>query len=463
MPTTAEPVLGIDLLADLVTSSAHGDIPTDVRERAKIRILDAIGCAALGSNNRLAGRVLTLATRLDTSGPASHWFSRSKGSVQNAAFVNSVLVHNLANDDVGAGGHPGSNVIPTAIAVAEVEGRSGADVISAVALGYEVQTRLGRPAFMAEIEASALRSTTIFGAFGAAATAARLLELTAEQTANALSYAASLAVPAIEEPLRHSTTDERSIQMGANTLNGVLSALSAEIGLSGTPWALAGDCGLFGAYGHAPGIPEGVLDGLGVTWRENEAFFKPYPGGYGTGVTQCAMRFASDRGVHPDDILSVHAKMSDWGNNTGYSNPGPHETIEQATMSTVFGLAAAFNYGDYSVKIMRQAFEDPRVQEFTQRVRLERMEGWSVYDGEVTIELKDGRCLTEVADIPESMVHPSWEDEVKKFHAFSDPVLDAEERERVVNEVRNLDERPDVSRLIGVLSRTPTPNERRCL
>ena len=93
--------------------------------------------------------------------------------------------------------HAGGVMVPTALAVAEKRSRSGKQTLTAIVAGYEIATRIGMVASKG-FHSQGLHPTGVCGAFGAAATAAKLLGLDAGQFAHALGIAGSQASGSLE-------------------------------------------------------------------------------------------------------------------------------------------------------------------------------------------------------------------------------------------------------------------------
>src|SRR6185295_19119964 len=120
-------------------------------------------------------------------GVSSLFIRTEKVSPADAALANGTAIHGFELDDahVSSSHHPGAVTVPAVLAVAEARGASSADVLVALAAGYEVGLRLGVCAGVSH-STSGLHVTGTVGAFGAAAGAARALKLSPDQTAHAL-------------------------------------------------------------------------------------------------------------------------------------------------------------------------------------------------------------------------------------------------------------------------------------
>jgi 2-methylcitrate dehydratase PrpD len=130
----------------------------------------------------------------DSTGPSTVWACDRKTSVLDAALVNGPASHALDYDDVSGvmGGHRSATLVPSMIAPGESLGSSGRDLVLAYVVGYETECRIARGVHFHHYD-KGWHPTATLGIFGTVAAAARLLGLSIDQTAVALSLAASFA------------------------------------------------------------------------------------------------------------------------------------------------------------------------------------------------------------------------------------------------------------------------------
>jgi 2-methylcitrate dehydratase PrpD len=193
----------------------------------------------------------------------------------SAATLNAVSANLLDYDDTHLPTviHPAAPVAPPVLALAERQRTTGADVLLAFLLGVEVACRIGN-AVSPQHYARGWHITATCGVFGAAAAAAKLLRLSPEHTAHALSIAASQAAGVVE----NLPSGAKNIGVGHAARNGLFAALMAARGYTGAPAALEGPYG----WAHACGDTlqrERLVAELGVQWEASKNTFKPYPCG----------------------------------------------------------------------------------------------------------------------------------------------------------------------------------------
>ncbi len=174
----------VEELAAFACRSSFENLSEAARQQLKIRILDALGCA-LGA---LDGEPIRLIrTQLEDFGGAPHCtlIGGARSAPDRAAFYNSALVRYLDfNDSYLAKGetcHPSDN-LGAVLAAAEYAGTSGRELLTALAVAYQVQCRLSD---VAPVRAKGFDHTTQ-GAYAVAAGVSRALGLDRSQTANAI-------------------------------------------------------------------------------------------------------------------------------------------------------------------------------------------------------------------------------------------------------------------------------------
>jgi 2-methylcitrate dehydratase PrpD len=444
-------------LAKLVADARWSGLPEHVRARTRVRLLDAIGCSLSSRDSEVTRKALELArSTASAGGPASYWLSDLSGAADACAFANGILAHSILHEDVGQGGHPGSTVVPAAIAVAESRGCSGAQLLAAIAVGYEVQVRMGAGDLLHAVGDRGLRGTVATGAFGAAAAAASLLRLPPEAAGSALAFAASLCAPGLEQPLLVGS-NERCLQVGANARSGVLCAELAAAGFRGAASALSGEAGFFAVYAGLATEPSDCARDLGAVWLSDGVVSKPYPtAGWNVGPVYATLELIGAHGLRAEEVAAVHVMHTWWHRNTGYLRQGPFETMEQALVSCPFAVACALVHGRMDWQTVQQALGDPRVTELAQRITIDGVATWGFTDGEVTVVTTDGRRLhATAAEIPDRLVRPTWPDAVAKLHAMMEPLGLSERAADLVTAIEPIDEADGIGALTALLGAGP--------
>src|SRR4051812_404911 len=177
-------------MAEFIAGLRYESIPAEVRERLKLVILDAIGCALYGAELEWCRILRDTLLAIDQSNSSAVWGTRERLSAPHAALVNGTQVQSFELDDVHRAGvlHVGAVVLPALVAVAEQREMSGKEFLAAAAAGYEIGPRVGL-CMGPEHIGQGWHSGATVGVFAAAAAAARGLKLSEEKTVHALGIA----------------------------------------------------------------------------------------------------------------------------------------------------------------------------------------------------------------------------------------------------------------------------------
>jgi len=294
-------------LAGFASRLTLDEVPPPVLRAVKRLLLDHLGCAAGGSRTPLAQAAAGVAAA-DGGSAATVIGTHRRAAPGPAAFANAMSANALDYDDTGATGHPGATVIPAALALAEAEGRSGADLLAAVVVGYEVGARI-----LAGVQPSWERRVEVYGSgtvqtFGAVAAAARLLGLDAGATRCAFGLAGAFA------PLPHEAKfgwdEERLSWIKDNVAwpaeGAVRAARLAARGFRATGTILDGERGLWRMMGSDRCDAGRMVRGLGSDWEILGLSLKPYPCCRWLHSTLDATReLVSRHGLRPDAVRRV--------------------------------------------------------------------------------------------------------------------------------------------------------------
>jgi len=311
-----------------------------------------------------------------------------------AAFVNAVAGNLLDFDDTHLRTviHPAAPVVPVAFALAEAHGRSGAAVLEAVLLGGEVACRIGNMVSPGHYDRG-WHITSTCGAFGAAAAAAKLLGLDAEQTAHAIGIAASEAAGIVE----NLPSAAKNVSVGNAARHGILAALFAARGWEAAPMALEGPLGWARATGDAPDL-EAVTQGLGEDWEIARNTFKPYPAGIVFHAVIDAAAALREAIPAPTAITAVEVAGDALLLARGDRRV---ETARDARVSIHHCAALGLLRGSADVTDFEQpAVDDPALAALRARVRARRDDSLARGAARVTVTLADGQVLERLVTEP---------------------------------------------------------------
>jgi 2-methylcitrate dehydratase PrpD len=266
-------------LAAYVANLKFDDIPSEVRERAKVLTLDFLGSAIRARRDAESTPSLLKmleALALDGSGESTVFGDAKTWTPAVAALLNGALGHSLDFDDTHADSslHPSAPVVPAAFAVGELVGAPGRDVLTAIVAGYEVCCRLGNALDPTSHYARGFHPTATAGTYGAAAAAAKLFGLSQAQIIAAFGVSGSQAAGSLQF-LVNGAWNKR-YQVGAAAMNGVIAATLARNDFVGASESVEGKHGLLVGYTDNA-HPDKAVAGLGKTYETMKIGVKPYP------------------------------------------------------------------------------------------------------------------------------------------------------------------------------------------
>ena len=249
-------------------------LPKAVAEKTKHHLLDTIAAMVSGSRLLPGGKAIAYVKKLGGRPEACVIGSRIVATAEHAALANGMLGHADETDDSHAPSlcHPGCAIVPAALAMAERERRGGTDLLRAVALGYDIGTRVNMALHGYEFR-DAGHSTHSFGpTFGAAAAAGALAGVNADRARWVLSYAAQQC-SGVSCWMRDEEHIEKSFDFGGMPArNGVVAAAMVASGCTGVEDVFSGERNFFVAYDEThrvgkPPEPQRLADGLGSTFE----------------------------------------------------------------------------------------------------------------------------------------------------------------------------------------------------
>ena len=441
-------------LADFITTATP---PAAARHRAAAAFLDTVGVTLAGAAEppaRVVQRVLSAAS----SGPSPVLGTPIRATPAAACLANGTAAHALDYDDMCfvSLAHPSAPLVPAALAIAELRGASGQAALDAYVLGFEIETRLGRQMQPRHYQRG-WHPTSTLGTIGAAAAASRLLALDRRSTAHALAIAASEASGVKE----NFGTMVKPLHAGLAARNGVMAALLAEGGLTGSELALDGPQGFLAAMdGTHTTLGDAAAD-LGRRWEivDTGITVKLYPSCAGTHPALDALLLLRRREHYgADDIEAIEIDV-DSITPTILIHDRPSTGLE-GKFSMPFCVAAALVHGRVGIDTFEPGpLNDPDVRSVMPRVTM-RVD--PSFDGaappltqaRVTIRLRDGRTLTQVANgargYPEQ---PASDDELAtKFRACAGRVLTEPAVERALEMLRTIESIADVTEVTKELA-----------
>src|SRR6202790_1953737 len=308
--------------AAFVAGLAYEDLPPAVVDRAKGVTLEALS-SALAAHAMPAGRqalALMLEEDLGGGGAATVLCSGAKLTKAGAAFVNTEIIF--------AGGkwdtfrmltHPGTAILPAALAAAESEGASGKTFLAGVAAGYEVMERMAAE-FIPSVMARGFHASPVFGIFGAAVAAARIGGLDAGQIHGTIAQCVNLASGNLEG----ARSGGRLLREGGAVRNALLAVALGRSGIPGGETVLEGDAGFYHAYagnnrgelrysftGDNHADLSKITEGLGRDWIFLETLYRIYStAGYNIAHVDVTAALCAEHGIAYEQIERIEGVVN---------------------------------------------------------------------------------------------------------------------------------------------------------
>lgn len=345
-------------LARFVTDCDVSDFPAEAVDAAGRSVADTLAAVVAGADtdpvrnvHRAVGRYGS-GSGSGNDGDGAVVPGADRLSAPFAALVTGTAAHALELDDGHrqASAHPGAVVVPTVLALAERVDADGAALTEATVVGYEAMVAAAS-AVMPSHRERGFHATATAGCFGAAAAAAKLLDLDAAATRDTLGLAGTQA-GGLFEFLADGSMAKR-VHPGRAAMAGVVAADMAAEGVTGPGSVLEGDDGFVAAFADDGDLSP--FDALGEPFAITETYRKPYA---------CCRHFHGSIDAVLDVRDAVSADAVERVRVETYTGAAYHDatavsTVLDAQMSLPYGVAVAFADGRPDLG----AFAPPRTDE----------------------------------------------------------------------------------------------------
>jgi 2-methylcitrate dehydratase PrpD len=441
-------------LAEQACAVTYDALPKPVRELARQCVLDYFGVALAGADDPLAHILLDELAEAGGAAQAGVIGHQARLPALSAALVNGAIGHALDYDDVNLAmpGHPSVAILPGLLALAEARQSSGREIIAAFVAGYETACRIGMALRPGHYNLG-FHATGTVGVFGAAASCARLLDLDAAATAQALGIAGTQAAGLKSQ----FGTMCKPFHAGKASYNGLLAARLAARGFSSRPDLVGCEQGF--ALTHGPDFrPEAALAAPPNGFYIFANLFKYHAACYLThGPIECARAIREQIGreqqlAAPEEIARITLRL-DKSCERVCNIAAPSDGLEakfslrQTVAMALAGVDTA-SLGAYSATTAT----DPALVALRDKVSLDFQDGWPQAAAEIEVALGDGRVLraSHDAGIPCPDIAGQDERLAAKFAALAGPVVGparARELREMISGLDRLDEFGALARL----------------
>lgn len=450
-----------------VAGLGYDDLPPAVVDRAKGVTLQALASALVAHDMPASRQALALMQEEETGGggAARVLCSGERLTKAGAAFVNAEMI--LAGgkwDTFRMLTHPGTAIVPAALAAAELTGASGKVFLTGIAAGYEVMERMAAE-FIPTVMSRGFHAGPVFGIFGAAIAAAKIQGLDAERINGTIAQCVNLAAGNLEG----ARSGGRSLREGGAVRNALLAVAMGRQGMPGGETVLEGEAGFYHAYaGNNRGELRfsytgdnrtelaKITEGVGRDWMFLETLYRIYStAGYNIAHVDVTAKLCAEHDLHYADIDRIEALVN-WFE-TEYPSPlFPSRGIDippKVGSTQYFTAYGAATRGYPMLRGDRPGPGDsdpPEVLDLMQRVTLIPVVRRTLFGPRVTVFTKDGRSFTREGTGREFIW--DFEEEARRIRPVSDGLAigDAQFAE-LIDTCRHLDTVEHAAdRLIGL-------------
>ncbi len=433
--------------SDFIVNNRFDDLKPEVIQQAKKLILDLIGVSLAGYRMMEFPRLLVdYMTSLGGTPEATIFQTKKKFPAINAVLANAACAHAIDMDDGHRFGalHPGTVIIPAALAATELSGASTKDLIAGVVVGYEVMIRIG----MAIVPSSLSRGfhiTGITGPYGAAAAAGKILGLSRDEIVGAFGLAGLQASGLIQVNHEVEGAKVKPINPARAATSGLLSCILAQRGARGPLDIFEGEDGYLKAF--ADEVKSDLLTrGLGQEYEVLNVYLKLYAAcRHAHAPIDAALESFTNIRIDTSEINEIHIETYPAAIRlAGIKDP---TTPSAARFSIPFSVALALIKKDAGAdKYTEENVRDQTVRKLAGKVQLSANKSWEQLYPEkrgatATIITYDGEtCSAEVELAKGEPENPaSWEEIYKKFYANSTLLISEKEAKKLGHIIMDLE------------------------
>jgi 2-methylcitrate dehydratase len=443
-------------LSEYVESVRFADLDAATIERAKVHLLDSLGCGLSAFKEETVASVRELAVAAGGNA-ATIIGTKQRTTLEWAAFANGAAIRaDDINDGYTGTGHPSDN-IAACLPVAEIEGASGADFLLSMVLAYEIECRL-----LDAMRAGAEDWDHPNYALPASALAAgKMMKLSAAQLTEAVSLAL-IGHVGMRQTRLGVLSNWKGLAGPDAARNSVFAAQLARAGVSGPAPIFEGDAGFFKLVSGPLDINTGMFGGRGGQFRINNCFIKSYPA---QAQTQTAVVAAARVAQKVGDLsrirsIEIRSTRLGWYNAGRTPDRFAPETSETADHSLPYIVARAMVDGTITpASYEPDVLHDPRVVALLKVTTVREDPALTALAPRqapniVTATLEGGAVVTErVDDLPGFASRPMQRaDAEAKFERITQSIVTKAQIARISQAVWDLDRNPSVRALIDSLA-----------
>ncbi|MGZ9080109.1 MAG: MmgE/PrpD family protein [Burkholderiales bacterium] len=386
MKTTAQVSPLMQELSGYIATALKRKLPAEVEERAKLHLVDTFASMLSGSRQRPGQRAIAYVKPLGGTREAGVIGTRIVTTTLNAALANGTFGHADESDDTHppTRSHPGTSVVPAALALAEWQQISGERMLRAMVLGYDLCARSLLSLDATRYARTGRHAGALGQLFGATAAASALLELDARKVRYALSYAAE-HVGGIATMFRDTEHLEKAWAMGGMpSQDGLSAALMAARGFTGVEDVFSGEPNFFTIF-ITDAKPEEMVKDLGRKYEIMRGGIKRWTvGGPIQGPLHVLYELICEHKLKAGDIEKIAARVPE-------AELKVVDNRDMVDISLQHLLAVMALDGTMTFKASHdyKRAQDPKVRKMRERVE-------AIADPSIPAPVRGWRCVMEI-------------------------------------------------------------------
>ncbi len=419
------------------------DVPPEAVDRGKRVIADCF--AVVSAGNQTSEMKALAASYLKDTRPGRSWVigTPHRAAPRDAGFLNGIAStwHDFDEGNTVGYSHPGSQMVPAAIAAAQDLGVSGRDFLIAVVMGYEACARVG----MASKMRVSVPQHGNCGTIGSAVAVARMKGLDEARMRHVINASATMAITANRQAMLDEAT-VRNVYSGHCALAGLNAVAMVEAGFTGQRDGIGFTYGTVIADGFDP---QRMVTGLGKDWLITQGYFKLYPAGRfahaAIDALRAALATAPGGALDVDGIERVEVRAFQLASLLSGTDI---RTSFGTKFSIPFALATILVHRRWGIDCFEiEAVRNPQVRALMMKVRVTEEPAYTAaYPAkhlcDVAIHMRDGRVVRGRCEImrgESANPHPPEEIE-KKFFDLTVPVWGVERANKLYHGLMRLED-----------------------
>lgn len=392
-----------DSFIDNLYKIVQDGVPEEVREQARLCLIDYMACAMGGAKMMKAEDDRFFETVALQGGNVSIIGCERKTTLHNAAFIQAMNVHATELDDGHRLGmiHLGASIISALLPVAEVELLPIDDVLTGVVVGYEAAIRAAM-AMQPSHKVRGYHTSGTCGTIGSAIAIAAAMHLPMGRMKTALSAATASAAGLLE--MQEDESQMKPFNLAQAAVGGITAAYAAKTGYVGPDDPIGGKRGLLAVMSENPNL-EPLQDFDTVPFEIMCIYRKPYAAcRHCHPAIEAALWIKVSKGIQVSDITTIDVDTYKLA--VGGHDHTDIKGVASAKLSTPFSVALAMKNNSANLMDFNpETVKDPAILDLTKRVKVhvnEELTSWSPQKRAAIVKITtiDGKEFSREVDYP---------------------------------------------------------------